>query len=260
MKLFFVFFVFFSFLNANPAQQHSNAWKHFDFNSTKEVPKPQDEEVDFKKYFNSIIANTLESENGIDQSDSNVDFENKNIQIKNLKSLYEGENNSLFFQRELFVAQDTYNYSIGLVDRYEKDQFIFGINSFIDKRKENNENKSIGSEFVYSRYIKIYSNYYIPKEEDRILQFGINFIFPQYRSFIFGVSSDNQKTNYKISYSPYDVFSLVLLHRNFKQHDDDSAIEIGFHFKLDSNFIRQFKSKDNSLEEVDRYDFLQRMD
>lgn len=41
-----------------------------------------------------------------------------------------------FFKKELFVAQDNYNYSWGLINRYEKDDFLFGVNGFIDKQKE----------------------------------------------------------------------------------------------------------------------------
>lgn len=59
-----------------------------------------------------------------------MDFQNENAQVKNLSSLYEGENNSLLFQKELFVAQDNYNYSWGLINRYEKDDFLFGVNGF----------------------------------------------------------------------------------------------------------------------------------
>ncbi len=163
----------FSLLNADELTEalaknnNQNSWEHFDYENTKEAPKIQEENVDFKSTFDSLLSKTLENNNGIDKTDGNLDFQNENAQVKNLSSLYEGENNSLLFQKELFVAQDNYNYSWGLINRYEKDDFLFGVNGFIDKQKEQKDTKSFGTEFGYSKFIKAYSNYYIPNEAEK---------------------------------------------------------------------------------------------
>ncbi|EDO8628722.1 hypothetical protein GTP42_06380, partial [Campylobacter jejuni] len=150
MRGIFYIIALFSLLNADELTEalvknnNQNSWEHFDYKNTKEASKIQEENVDFKSTFDSLLSKTLENNNGIDKTDGNLDFQNENAQVKNLSSLYEGENNSLLFQKELFVAQDNYNYSGGLINRYEKDDFLFGVNSFIDKQKEQKDTKSFG--------------------------------------------------------------------------------------------------------------------
>lgn len=263
---YFLYNSIFSLLNADELTEalaknnNQNSWEHFDYKNTKEAPKIQEENVDFKSTFDSLLSKTLENNNGIDKTDGNLDFQNENVQVKNLSSLYEGENNSLLFQKELFVAQNNYNYSGGLINRYEKDDFLFGVNGFIDKQKEQKDTKSFGTEFGYSKFIKAYSNYYIPNEAEKNLQLGMSFVIPTYTAFAFDISKDNDKTNYQVSYSPYSVFSLNLLRRDYSAREtvDDTVVQVGFSFNFNESFLKQFRKKDNTLEEVNRYDFLQR--
>lgn len=105
--------------------------------------------MDFKSTFDSLLSKTLENNNGIDKTDGNLDFQNENAQVKNLSSLYEGENNSLLFQKELFVAQDNYNYSGGLINRYEKDDFYLELMVLLINKK----NKKILKALVQSLVI-----------------------------------------------------------------------------------------------------------
>ncbi|WP_038814412.1 inverse autotransporter beta domain-containing protein [Campylobacter jejuni] len=266
MRGIFYIIALFSLLNADELTEalaknnNQNSWEHFDYKNTKEAPKIQEENVDFKNTFDSLLSKTLENNNGIDKTDGNLDFQNENAQVKNLSSLYEGENNSLLFQKELFVAQDNYNYSGGLINRYEKDDFLFGVNGFIDKQKEQKDTKSFGTEFSYSKFIKAYSNYYISNEAEKNLQLGMSFVIPAYTAFTFDISKDNDKTNYQVSYSPYSVFSLNLLRRDYSAREtiDDTVVQVGFSFNFNEGFLKQFRKKDNTLEEVNRYDFLQR--
>ena len=257
-NIFYLFFIF-AFLNAE--QSKYSTWRHFNSNPTKEIPKTQEQEFDFKKSLNDIIANTFENNNGIDQSDSNVDLANENIQLKNLKSLYEGENNSLLFQRELFLTQNSYNYSAALVHRYEKDNILFGVNSFFDKQSEQKDDKSFGAEFAYTHFMKAYSNYYMPNLAKNNLHFGVSFVIPAYNAFTFDVSKDSDKVSYKSSYSPYSVLSFDVMHRDYTTNEtlNDTLVQIGFSFNFNESFFKQLKKKENALEEVNRYDFLQRV-
>ncbi|EDP3538402.1 hypothetical protein GU305_07435, partial [Campylobacter jejuni] len=136
----------------------------------------------------------------------------------------------------------------------------FGVNGFIDKQKEQKDTKSFGTEFGYSKFIKAYSNYYIPNEAEKKLQLGMSFVIPTYTAFAFDISKDNDKTNYQVSYSPYSVFSLNLLRRDYSAREtvDDTVVQVGFSFNFNESFLKQFRKKDNTLEEVNRYDFLQR--
>ncbi|VUA74343.1 Putative periplasmic protein [Campylobacter coli] len=183
------------------------------------------------------------------------------MQIKNLNSLYEGENNSLLFQKEFYATQDSYNYSGGLINRYEKDDFLLGINGFIDGQKEQKESKSFGAELGYYQFVKAYSNYYVPNEADENLQFGVSFTIPSYSAFIFDISKDSEKINYQVSYSPYSVLSLKILRRDFSANEaiDDTVLQVGFSFNFNESFVKQLRKKDNALQEVNRYDFLQRV-
>jgi len=262
----FYIMILFSLLDADELSKalaknnNQTSWDHFDYQNIKEAPKIQEESVDFQSTFDSLLSNTLENDNGIDKTDGNLDFQNENAQVKSLSSLYEGEHNSLLFQKELFVAQDNYNYSGGLINRYEKDDFLFGVNGFVDKQKEQEDTKSFGAEFGYSKFIKAYSNYYIPNEAERNLQLGMSFVIPSYTAFVFDVSKDDEKTNYQVSYSPYSVFNLNLLRRNYsiRESIDDTIVQVGFSFNFNEGFLKQFRRKNNTLEEVNRYDFLQR--
>lgn len=88
----------------------------------------------------------------------------------------------------------------------------------------------------------------------------MSFVIPTYTAFAFDISKDNDKTNYQVSYSPYSVFSLNLLHRDYSAREtvDDTVVQVGFSFNFNESFLKQFRKKDNTLEEVNRYDFLQR--
>ena len=248
-----------SMLNAENSSIISNNWQKFDLNKTKKAPLIQEENIDFKDSLNQILAKALENNNGIDKTYGNLDFESENANFKNLNSIYELENSSLFFQKELFIAQNSYNYSNGLVSRYEINDFLLGLNGFFDKQKEQNS-KSFGSEFAYSNFIKAYSNYYIPDNDDKNLQLGLSFILPANKNFVFDLSKDKEKINYEFSYSPYSVFSVNLTHKDFnlKENNNDTAVKFGFSFNLNESFSKQLRKKDNALQEVNRYDFLQR--
>ncbi|HEH4028918.1 TPA: hypothetical protein SG038_001727, partial [Campylobacter jejuni] len=95
---------------------------------------------------------------------------------------------------------------------------------------------------------------------EKKLQLGMSFVIPTYTAFAFDISKDNDKTNYQVSYSPYSVFSLNLLHRDYSAREtvDDTVVQVGFSFNFNESFLKQFRKKDNTLEEVNRYDFLQR--
>ncbi|MBZ7935269.1 inverse autotransporter beta domain-containing protein [Campylobacter sp. B0100352/1] len=258
MKNAFCIFLLFSLLNAS---ETNCSWHQFDFQAVKKAPKIQEENLDFQKALNSLLSNTLENENGIDTTDGVLDFQNENIRVKNLSSIYEGENDSLLFQKELFIAQDGYNYSSGLINRYKKDNFLFGFNGFVDKQEEQKNAKSFGAEFGYGDFVKAYSNYYVLDEINKSFQLGISFIDPAYNKFTFDVIKDEEKTNYQLIYSPYSILNLNISRRifNANTNENDIAVQIGFNFSFDKSFSRQLHKQDNIFQEINRYDFLERI-
>ncbi|EAJ0235596.1 TPA: inverse autotransporter beta domain-containing protein [Campylobacter upsaliensis] len=254
-------FIFADVLGKALEENKEGNWTHFKFKYENNTPEVQEESVDFQATLNSTLSSAFEKNNGIDQTEGNLDFQNENFQMKNLTSLYEGENDSLLFQKEIFVSQESYNYSGGLINRYMHENFLFGVNGFIDKHKEeNSDSSSWGAEFGYADTLKAYTNYYMPQDKsvERNSQFGLSFIVPSYESVIFDVSKDNEKTNYQITYKPYKVLNFNLFQSQNKEDEIQNAVRVGFNFSLNKSFLRQLKEDESKFEEINRYDFFQR--
>jgi len=229
-------------------------WQKFDFNFSKEVPRYNPKELDFKESINAFLSNSLENKNGIDRTDSIFDLENKNISVKNLNSLYESEHNSLLFQKQADIKTDDYFYSNGIIGRYENNDFLLGFNTFIDKKDEQKAHSSLGTEIGY-RFFKAYVNSY--DSDQKVYRVGINFVLPYFDAFDFDISKDEQKINYGISYSPYSIFNLALVHRNFSiSQDEDTAFRLGFSLNLYQRIYKQLK-KNTNFNRLNRYDFLE---
>ncbi|MEB2816434.1 inverse autotransporter beta domain-containing protein [Campylobacter upsaliensis] len=254
-------FIFADVLGKALEENKEGNWTRFKFKYENNTPEVQEESVDFQAALNSTLSSAFEKNNGIDQTEGNLDFQNENFQMKNLTSLYEGENDSLLFQKEIFVSQESYNYSGGLINRYMHENFLFGVNGFIDKHKEENSDSSNwGAEFGYTDTLKAYTNYYMPQDKsvERNLQLGLSFVVPSYESVIFDVSKDNEKANYQITYKPYKVLNFNLFQSQNKEDEIQNAVRVGFNFSLNKSFLRQLKEDESKFEEINRYDFFQR--
>lgn len=254
-------FIFADVLNRALEGNKEGNWTSFKLKYKNDTLETQEEGVDFQVALNSTLSSVFEKNNGIDQTEGNLDFQNENFQMKNLTSLYEGENDSLLFQKEIFVSQESYNYSGGLINRYMHENFLFGVNGFIDKHKEeNSDSSSWGGEFGYADTLKAYTNYYMPQDQsaDNNLQLGLSFIVPSYKSVFFDVSRDNEKINYQITYKPYRVLNFNFLQSQYKESGSQNAVRVGFNFSLNESFLEQLKEDESKFEEINRYDFFQR--
>ncbi|KAA6229974.1 hypothetical protein FMM56_07190 [Campylobacter sp. LR264d] len=257
-KLCVLFMISFSFADMN----FSRKITHFDFNKSKDFPKQvSTESISYQDGFNQLLQNALESTNRTDKAKGSIDIENRIVEITNLYSLYDGVYNSLFFQRDLVLAQEDYIYSGGLVNRFEMDDYFLGFNGFIDKQKNQKNDTSVGAEFAYTHFVKAYANYYMPDEEKESLQYGLSCIIPNFKIFVFDISKDSEKSNYQISYTPFYIFDISILYRDYDDEltKSDTIIQFGFNLKLNERISQQFKKKYNSFEEVNRYNFLERI-
>lgn len=231
-------------------------WKKFDFNISQKKIKTPEYNVNFKDSFNSLLSNFLENKNGIDKTWGDLNFNDENLAIKNLNSLYEYKNVSLLFQKELYMSEDNYNYSGGLINRYKQDNFLIGINSFIDRKKDQKD-VSFGGEIGYGNFLKAYTNYYYFDQIRRNIQLGVSFTIPNYDYFYFDINKNEENVDYKISYSPYSIFNLNFIFRELDQNED-KILQLGFKIDLNKSFLKQLKKNNNIFEEVQRYGFLKR--
>ncbi|MCW1360519.1 inverse autotransporter beta domain-containing protein [Campylobacter sp. US33a] len=246
--------------NTSSVVIQNQEWIQFDRKFIFEAPQNlQDESVDFKNYLNAQFAKILENGENGEQTDSNLDFANQSLELKNLSTLYEYENNTLLFQKEIYIAEQNYNYSGGLINRYKQEDFLLGVNTFVDGQ-EDMQNHSFGGEFGYSKYFKTYANYYIPDDEakQRVAEFGMSFVFPYYTPLGIDISRDFEKVDYKISYSPYSIFNLSLVHHDYNELDPNTSVHFGFTIRYDKHLLKQLTKNDNALEEIHRYDYLKR--
>ena len=80
MRGIFYTIALFSLLNADELTEalaknnNQNSQEYFDYKNTKEASKIQEDNVDFKSTFDSLLSKTLENNNGIDKTDENLDF------------------------------------------------------------------------------------------------------------------------------------------------------------------------------------------
>ncbi|MBK1971705.1 inverse autotransporter beta domain-containing protein [Campylobacter sp. TTU-622] len=243
-------------INVLAGSNPNNQWKKFDFNISQKKIKTPEYNINFKDSFSSLLSNVLENKNGIDKTWDDLNFNNGNVKIKNLNSLYEYKNISLLFQKELYVSEDNYNYSGGLINRYKQDNFLIGVNSFIDRKKEQKD-VSFGGEFGYSNFLKAYTNYYYFDQAKRNIQLGVSFTIPNYDYFYFDINKNEENIDYKVSYSPYSIFNLNFIFRELDQ-SEDRILQLGFKIDLNKSFFKQLKKNNDIFEEVQRYDFLKR--
>lgn len=260
MRVFIYLSMLFVFLNGDERKEF---WQSFDSNVVKQNFDIYNEEVNFEEALNGLLSDTLENYNAIDYTEGNLNFENQNIQIRSLKSLFESENHSLLLQNELYATQDTYDYFGGLVHRYEKDDFLLGLNGFTLKEMEQKQNLILGTEFIYDDFVKAYTNYYDIDESDENLQFGLSFATPKFQPFLFDISKEtgknNEKTNYQFSYTPYDIVALSVAYENSNEVQNTTAVYLKFNFNFNEKLKNQLKLKEKLLQGIKRYDFLQRM-
>lgn len=259
MRIFILFFVCITLLFG---EQKSEA------NQTKlykipETPKPYEEQnVNFEQSLNDSLAHFLEHGGGFDDTQTSFDPASQNLQIRNLNLLYEYENLNLLLQRELVVNSQDLDYSTGLINRFELQNYMFGLNSFVDKKQEQ-QIYSFGTEFQANRFVKGFANYYVLDEAHDMAknkaQFGVNVALPN--SFIpldLELSADDERLDYGLTYTPFSIFNFSLTRQEFKDGFTEPYVKFnfGFHLNTYQSLHKQLKKEKNLLQKINRYDFL----
>ena len=267
MKFFLNFclsFVLLGFFTSNLAKENEKnttstqkaKLRKMDINlSSPQIYEP--ESTDFNDNLNNSLARFLEQKNGVDMTTSNLDFANESFELHNLNLLFDYKNSSFLLQRDLFVRKDSTDYSTGLINRYENNDFLFGVNSFFDEVSEK-KSYSFGSEFGFSNFFKAYSNYYILEDEaqKKNLELGINFALPKNLPFEFEVSKDNEKLDYGVNYKAFSMFDVKLLQQDYKNNPNSTNLYLNFKYDFNTGFFEQLKPERKPFEKINRYDFL----
>ena len=73
-------FIFADVLGKALEENKEGNWTHFKFKYENNTPEVQEESVDFQAALNSALSSAFEKNNGIDQTEGNLDFQNENFQ------------------------------------------------------------------------------------------------------------------------------------------------------------------------------------
>ncbi len=187
-----------------------------------------------KEYFNIFGTTMLKS-----NPDSN------NLSLENSSSIFEGKSNSLMFQKQSILGENSQEYEGALLYRYNKNDFNLGLSSTMSMSAAR---ANLGGEFEYRDFFRAYTRY--AQDEADYLEQNWGFAF---LNFNFDLSKDYQGQNYKFIYKPYgNAFRINFTHRNFNENFDSNSILFGFDFNFREDFSKQFFRKD--FQNI--YDFL----
>lgn len=234
-------------LNLN-SKEFDNKWKKVDINMTYNLLNSNEECIDIDSSFNNLLSNVIEVNNGIDKTDANLDFNNKQIKIINLNSLYESDNNSLLFQKQINANENFYSYSTELISRFTYEKLLFGFNTFNGINEEKNI-IGFGGELAYSNYFKLNSIYYKEEEIDKI-RLNMEFNIADHAYLGINLNKKEDDKEYKITYSPYSILNLSYGYKD----TGSNSIMLGFTFNYNKKLFKQLNEE--KINQLNRYDFI----
>ncbi|ACM63951.1 TPA: inverse autotransporter beta-barrel domain-containing protein [Campylobacter lari] len=199
-----------------------------------------------------------------DKTEANLDYGALNVNIKNINSILDYENATLLLEKQARIGQLEQAYSLGLINRYEFDEFNLGFNYFNDQYKEAYEKNSFGAEFQFSRYFKAYVNHYNIKENDSedSTELGLMFDLPYLNILNVNSNIKELQNQYNITYSPISILDLSLNYQDEKTSaKDQTAMWVRFRLNYEQSLSKQFYNslyRKNNIGKFNRYDFATR--
>ncbi|WP_257395463.1 inverse autotransporter domain-containing protein [Campylobacter lari subsp. concheus] len=199
-----------------------------------------------------------------DKTEANLDYDALNVNIKNINSILDYENATLLLEKQARIGQLEQAYSLGLINRYEFDEFNVGFNYFNDQYKETYEKNSFGAEFQFSHYFKAYANHYNIKENDSedSTELGLMFDLPYLNVLNINSNIKELQNQYNITYSPISILDLSLNYQDEKTSaKDQTAMWVRFRLNYEQSLSKQFYNsfyRKNNIGKFNRYDFATR--
>ncbi|AJC84513.1 inverse autotransporter beta-barrel domain-containing protein [Campylobacter peloridis] len=272
MRIFYLVLFLFSQSFSSSLEESLNVDTNITLDTNKEkvskqvlFKKPEEyhaQNIDFNTFASNSLGKLLNLSSH-DKTESNIDFNALNINIKNINSLLDYENSSLLLEKQAKIGELEQAYSIGLINRYEFDNLKFGFNFFNDQYKETYAKKSFGTELQFSSLFKAYANYYDIKENDAddSTEVGIMFDLPYFRVLNINTNIKETQKQYNITYSPFSILDLSLNYQDEKISKDQTAMWVKFKLSYEQNLIKQIYNgwyQPNHINQFDRYDFATR--
>ncbi|HEA6929342.1 TPA: hypothetical protein RXJ07_001021 [Campylobacter lari] len=228
--------------------------------------KPQEyqaQSTDLSSFASNSLGQVLNLSSK-DKTEANLDYDALNVNIKNINSLLDYENATLLLEKQARIGQLEQAYSLGLINRYEFDEFNVGFNYFNDQYKEAYKKNSFGAEFQFSHYFKAYANHYNIKENDSedSTELGLMFDLPYLNILNVNSNIKELQNQYNITYSPISILDLSLNYQDEKTSaKDQTAMWVRFRLNYEQSLNKQFYNsfyRKNNIGEFNRYDFATR--
>ncbi|AJC90513.1 inverse autotransporter beta-barrel domain-containing protein [Campylobacter subantarcticus] len=225
--------------------------------------KYQTQNIDFGAFASKSLGQVLNLSSK-DKTEANLDYNTLNVNIKNINSILDYESTTLLLEKQVRIGQLEQVYSLGLINRYEFDDFNLGFNYFNDQYKEAYGKNSFGVEFQFSHYFKVYANHYNIKENDSEDSTELGLIFDLPYLNVLSVNSNMKELQYQynITYSPISIVDLSLNYQDEKTSaKDQAAMWVRFRLNYEQSFSKQFYNSlyhKNHIGKFNRYDFATR--
>ncbi|AJC86129.1 inverse autotransporter beta-barrel domain-containing protein [Campylobacter sp. RM16704] len=238
----------------------NNISKQVFFQKPKEY---QVQNIDFNSYASKSLGQILNLSSK-DKTEANIDFNAINVNIKNINSIFDYENISLLLEKQARIGQLEQFYSIGVINRYEFDEFNLGFNYFNDQYKKIYTKNSFGMELQFSQYFKAYANHCNVKDSDLDdnIEVGIVFDLPYLNTLNINSNIKELQNQYNITYSPISILDLSLNYQDEKNNTkDQTAMWVRFRLNYEQSISKQFYNsfyRKSNIGKFNRYDFATR--
>ncbi|MCV3394564.1 hypothetical protein L8V93_00185 [Campylobacter lari] len=246
--------------NISKYQKSNTVSKQVFFQKPQEYPA---QGADLSSFASNSLGQVLNLSSK-DKTEANLDYGALNVNIKNINSILDYENATLLLEKQARIGQLEQAYSLGLINRYEFDEFNLGFNYFNDQYKEAYEKNSFGAEFQFSRYFKAYANHYNIKENDSedSTELGLMFDLPYLNILNVNSNIKELQNQYNITYSPISILDLSLNYQDEKTSaKDQTAMWVRFRLNYEQSLSKQFYNslyRKNNIGKFNRYDFATR--
>ncbi|RKO65140.1 hypothetical protein CKA54_01550 [Campylobacter sp. P255] len=247
-------------VNITKMQKTSTVSKQVLFQKPQEF---QPQNTDLGSFASQSLAKVLNLSSK-DKTEASLDYNALNVNIKNINTIADYDNASLLLEKQARIGQIEQAYSLGLINRYEIDDFYLGFNYFNDYYKEACSKNSFGAELQFSDYFKAYANYYDVKENDTddSTELGVMFDLPYLSVININSNIKEAQNQYNITYSPLSILDLSLNYQDEKTNaKDQAAMWVKFRLNYEQSLSKQFYNSlyhKNAIGKFNRYDFATR--